>query len=90
MLHSEKDLDKPYPEVYGLVHSMACFLTFKAFGLFDTAERNEPDLHPITYFPKQTSIGWRVIFIPFSSLGLQKGNWKQIYLLSFYLGLQLD
>lgn len=29
MLHSEKDLDKPYPEVYGLVHSMACFLTFK-------------------------------------------------------------
>lgn len=24
MLHSEKDLDKPYPEVYGLVHSMAC------------------------------------------------------------------
>lgn len=47
MLHSEKDLDKPYQEVYGLVHSMACFLTFKAFGLFDTAERNEPDLHLI-------------------------------------------
>ena len=62
MLHSEKDLDKPYPEVYGLVHSMAFFLTFKAFGLFDTSERNEPDLHPITYFPKQTPIGWR--FIP--------------------------
>lgn len=67
MLHSEKDLDKPYPEVYGLVHSIACFLTFKAFGLFDTAERNEPA--PYYLFPKQTPIGWRVIFLPFSSLG---------------------